>query len=99
MAKHQAEEQRRMHYMRPEEYGSSCSEIAGGVLKVSAPGQLPWNEKQVTNLKAKLVVQSRASSFPQLSLDAAADDLCVVMQQAYAEDTSKMFVCAVNATP
>ena len=75
------------------------SATAGGVLKASAPGQLPRNEKQVTNFKAKLVVQSRASRFPHLSLDAAADDLFVVMQQAYTEDTSKKFVRAVNAAP
>lgn len=74
------------------------SATTGGVLKASAPGQLPRKEKQVTNFKAKSVVQSRASRFPQLSLVAAADDLFVVMQQVYTEDTSK-FVCSVNAAP
>jgi len=69
------------------------------VLQASAPGQLPRKEKQVTNFKAKSVVQSRASRFPQLSLDAAADDLFVVMQQVYTEDTSKKFVRAVNTAP
>ena len=77
----------------------AVSAKAGGVLKASAPGQLPQNEKQISNFKTKLAVQSRASAFPHLSLDAAADDLFVVMQQAYTEDASKKFVRAVYAAP
>ena len=49
---------------------------------------LARNEKQISNFKA----QSHASAFPHLSLDAAADDLFIVMQQAYTEDASKKFV-------
>ena len=78
---------------------ADVSAKAGGVLKASAPGQLPRNEKQISNFKAKLAVQSRASAFPHLSLDAAADDLFIVMQQAYTEDASKKFVRALNAPP
>lgn len=67
---------------------ADVSAKAGGVQKASATGQLPWNEKQISNFNA----QSHASAFPHLSLDAAADDLFIMMQQAYTEDASKKFV-------
>ena len=66
----------------------------------SAPGQLPRDEKQVTNFKSKMLIRSRVSTFPEgMTRDAAADDLFVIMQKAYTEDPSNRFVRAVNAAP
>ena len=37
----------------PKQVVASVSAVAGGVLRASAPGQLPRDEKQVTNFKAR----------------------------------------------
>ena len=71
---------------------ASGSAAAGGVLAASAPGQLPHGEKQVMNFKSKMVLDSRLSSLPGASRDAAADELFIVMQKAYTEDPSHRFV-------
>ena len=82
----------------PKHVISSVSAVVGGVLGASAPGQLPRDEKQVTNFKAKETLASRSSTL-SIGRDAAADDLFLVMQKAYSEDPSKRFVRAVNAAP
>ena len=63
----------------------------GGILKASAPGKLPRDAKQVSNFKRKLSFQSMASGHP---LGAAADNLFIVMQQAYSDDPSHKFICS-----
>jgi len=78
---------------------ASLSAAAGGVLEATAPGQLPRGEKQIVNFKAKCSFDSRLSSFPGTSRDAAADDLFLIMQKAFTEDPSRKFVRAVNAAP
>ena len=78
---------------------ASLSAAAGGVLEATAPRQLPWGEKQIVNFKAKCSFDSRLSSFPGTSRDAAADDLFLIMQKAFTEDPSRKFVRAVNAAP
>ena len=85
----------------PESTLSSISIEAGGIIGASAPGLLPRDEKQVSNFKRKLAFQSRISkiSGQGISRDAAADELFVVMQQAYSDDPSHRFIRAVNAAP
>ena len=83
----------------PKHVVASVSAAAGGVLAASAPGQLPRGEKQVINFKSKMALDSRLSSLPGASRDAAADELFIVMQKAYTEDPSHKFVRAVNAAP
>ena len=43
----------------PKQVVASVSAVAGGVLRASAPGQLPRDEKQVTNFKAREGLASR----------------------------------------
>ena len=66
------------------------------MLSADAPGLLPRSEKQVSNFKTKLAC---ASICPTVSRDAAADNLFVVMQQVYCEDSRQKFVQSVNAAP
>ena len=73
----------------PEHAVSSISGELGGITHASAPGMLPRDEKQVSNFKRKLYFQSRASKATGLSTDAAADELFVVMQQAFSDDPSR----------
>lgn len=46
-----------------------------------------------------MLFNSRKLPVEDISHDAAADNLFVVMQQAFTEDPSKKFVRAVNAAP
>ena len=70
------------------------------MLTASAPGQLPRDEKQVTNFRSRVSAEHRVSNCPPgVSRDAAADDLFMIMQKAFTEDPSKKFVRAVNAAP
>ena len=78
---------------------SSISNATGGIIKASAPGTLPRDEKQISNFKGKERVNSRILPVVGMSRDAAADNLFVVMQQAFTGDPSKKFVRAVNAAP
>ena len=82
----------------PKHIVSSISHALGGIIKASAPGLLPRDEKQVSNFKGKKIIDSRKLPVA-VSRDAAADNLFVVMQQAFTEDPSKKFVRAVNAAP
>ena len=82
----------------PKQVVASVSAVAGGVLRASAPGQLPRDEKQVTNFKAREGLASRQCA-TNVGKDAAADDLFLVMQKAYSEDPSNRFVRAVNVAP
>ena len=68
----------------------------GGILSASAPGKLLRDAKHVSNFKRKLSYQHKG---PENHLGAAADDLFVVMQQAYSGDPAHKFVRAVNAAP
>ena len=83
----------------PKSLVGTLSSQAGGMLEACAPGQLPRNEKQVTNYKSKALISERQSDFPEVSRDAAADDLFLVMQKCYSEDPLQKFVRAVNAAP
>ena len=83
----------------PKHIVSSISNATGGIIKASAPGKLPRDEKQVSNFKGKELDNSRILPVSGMSRDAAADNLFVVMQQAFTEDPSKKFIRAVNAAP
>ena len=84
----------------PKSVVAGLSAEVGGMLRASAPGQLPRDEKQVTNFKSKVLINSRISTLPKgVSHDAADDDLFLIMQKAYTEDPSNRFVRAVNAAP
>ncbi len=87
-----------MSWRGPETRGFLVSAYAG-VLEASALGQLPRDEKQVSNFKSRVPSGSRLSSVIGLSHDAADDGLFIVMQKAFTEDLSKKFVRAVNAAP
>ena len=65
---------------------------AGGVIGISAPGQLPRDEKQVTNLRKQEKLKGLG-----LGPMSDADDLFVIMQQAQAEDPSLKFVRGIRA--
>ena len=82
----------------PKQVAALISAIAGGILGATAPGQLPRDEKQITNFKAREVISSRLCT-SNVAKDAAADDLFLVMQKAYSEDPSNRFVRSVNAAP
>ena len=74
----------------PKHVVTSVSAVArGGYLHPlpQAPG-----EKQAINFKSKMALDSRLSSLPGASCDAAADELFPVMQRAYTEDPSHKFV-------
>ena len=84
----------------PKSVIATLSAQVGGVLQASAPGQLPRDEKQVTNFRSRVSTEQRLSNCPPgVSRDAAADDLFMIMQKAFTEDPSKKFVRAVNAAP
>ena len=83
----------------PKSVVASLSAEVGGVLEAIAPGQLPRDEKQITNYKARVTLEQRQSCLPGTSRDAAADDLFMIMHKCYTEDPSKKFVRAVNAAP
>ena len=57
---------------------------AGGLLGATASGEMPRNEKQISNAKRRSGVAGVG--------DSAADELFVVMQRAYAQDTMKKFI-------
>ena len=79
---------------------ASLSASVGGVLQVSAPGQLPRDEKQVTNYKLSASAEQRMSICPPgTSRDVAAADLFMIMQKAFTDDPSRKFMRAVNAAP
>ena len=84
----------------PKSVVATLSAQVGGVLQASAPGQLPRDEKQVTNFRSRVSTEQRLSNCPPgISRDVAADDLFMIMQKAFTEDPSKKFVRAVNAAP
>lgn len=83
----------------PKSVVASLSAEVGGVLEAIAPGQLPRNEKQVTNYRSRVLLEQRHSCIPGTSRDVAADDLFMIMQKCFTEDPSKKFVRAVNAAP
>ena len=83
----------------PKHIVSSISNATGGIIKASAPGTLPRDEKKISNFKGKERVNLRILPVAGMSRDAAADSLFVVMQQAFTEGPSKKFVRAVNAAP
>ena len=83
----------------PKSVVASLSAEVGGVLEATAPGQLPRDEKQITNYKARVTLEQRQSCLPGASRDAVADDLFMIMHKCYTEDPLKKFVRAVNAAP
>ena len=75
----------------PKETMSTLSLKVGGVVGAQCSGQLPRNEKQISNFKRHVQHYSHGST--------GGDDLVVVMQQAYSDDPLHRFVRAVNAAP
>ena len=74
----------------PKQVVALISAIAGGVLGATAPGQLPRDEKQIKNFKAKEVISSRLCT-SNVAKDAATDDFFLIIQKAYSEDPSNRF--------
>ena len=75
---------------------SVVASLSAEVVEAIAPEQLPRDEKQITNYKARVSLEQRQSFLPGASRDAAADDL---FMRCYTEDPSKKLVRAVNAAP
>ncbi len=71
------------------------SSEVGGVLRASASAQLPRNEKQVANQRRR-VKTAQASGHP---MNAAADDLFVIMQRAHTQDPTHQFVRDIKTAP
>ena len=65
------------------------SSAVGGVLSASAPGELPRNEKQVTNLRQQAKLKGHACG--------PSGELFVVMQRAYSEDPGSKFIRSIRA--
>ena len=65
----------------PKETVEHLSSVVGGVVNASAPGELPRNEKQVTNLRQQAKLKGHVCG-----PSGEVDDLFVVMQRAYSED-------------
>lgn len=74
----------------PREIVEDISRQVGGILGATAPGQLPRDEKQVSNMKRRS---------QQGTLDSVADELFVVMQRAYAQDTMNKFIRDIKTAP
>lgn len=70
------------------------SSVAGRVIGASAPGQLPCDEKQVTNMRKR--EKGRGQPTGQ---NAAGDDLFAVVQRAHTEDPTSKFVRSIRAAP
>ena len=70
------------------------SEEVGGVCGASAPGELPRNEKQVTNTRKRMKL-----SIGGQGPSGEVDELFVVMQRAYSEDPQSKFIRAIRTSP
>ena len=66
----------------------------GGLLGATASGQLPRNEKQISNAK----LRSSAAKC-ESEIDSAADELFVVMQRAFTQDPLKKFIRDIKTAP
>ena len=66
----------------------------GGLTGASAPGELPRNEKQVTNVRKEAKRKGR-----DCGPTGEVDDLFVVMQRAYSEDPQSKFIRSIRASP
>ena len=78
----------------PKETVEHLSLAVGGVVSASAPGELPRNKKQVTNLRQ----QTKLKGHP-CGPNGEIDDLFVVMQRGYSEDPGSKFIRSIRAAP
>ena len=78
----------------PKETVEHLSSAVGGVMNASAPGELPRNEKQVTNLRQQAKLKGHTCG-----PSGEVDDLFVVMQRAYSEDPGSKFIRSIRAAP
>jgi hypothetical protein len=76
----------------PKAVVESLSKDVGGLLGATASGQLPRNEKQVSNIKLR-------SGLTQVGTDKVEDELFVIMQRAYSEDPLKKFIRDIKTSP
>ena len=74
----------------PREIVEDVSRQAGGIVGAIASGQLPRDEKQISNVKRRT---------QQGTMDSVADELFVVMQRAYAQDTTNKFIQDIKMAP
>ena len=68
--------------------GGVCAQL-GGVLEVSDVCELPRDEQQVSQVKQRLKQKSNLSTY---GVSHSNDEIAVVMQKAYMEDSSKLFI-------
>ena len=78
----------------PKETVEHLSSTVGGVSNASTPGELPRNEKQVTNLRQQAKLKRHA-----VGPSGEVDDLSVVLQRAYSEDPGSKFIRSIRAAP
>ncbi len=79
----------------PKEALAAVSAAAGGITGASRPGELPRDEKQVSNVRQALKVAKRISAVP----GDPADELFVLMQQAKLGDSRGFFIRELKAAP
>ena len=75
----------------PKKVVSDVSAQVGGVIAASDSCEIPRNEQQVAKLKVRM-----KSSSAGTNLCAPSDELGIIMQQAFMEDTSNQFIREVK---
>ena len=71
----------------PKKVVSEVSAQVGGLIAAADSCEIPHNEQQVTKLKVRMKSSSTGSN-----LCPPSDELGVIMQQAFMEDTSNQFI-------
>lgn len=79
----------------PKETLAIVSAAAGGITGASHPGELPRDEKQVSNMRQSLKAAKRMSALP----GDPADELFILMQQAKLGDSRGLFLRELKAAP
>ena len=78
----------------PKEVVASVSSVSGGVVGANYPGELPWNEQQVSNFK-----KHKPNPVGAMHVHTEANELYTVMLQAHLEETDKTFARDIKAYP
>ena len=79
----------------PKEVASNIENSACDILEATYPGQLPRNERQISNFKCHTPV----STGQKLCCQSKSNELYSIMLQAHLEKGSKMFIRDVKAYP
>ena len=86
---------RNVQSIGPKETLAIVSAAAGGITGACRPGELPRDEKQVSNIRQSLTAAKRMSALPGDPVDV----LFVLMQQAKLGDSRGLFIHELKAAP